>query len=221
MFTRASAVLILPSDQCIMSPHDTSSDRAYRWSREYLASALGEDFMADRELHLELEEIVRREAFDPLLPGGELDYVDFSFYDSDASDDEFDPVPAPEEDMFNDEGVPFVSPWLNYPEYFRRPADRSGDSPIYDFNDEESMFTPESADRSWDESSGGSEDSEPSLSPIPSPYETPVGSPTASEYYTPPISPRYFQEDNPGPNSPPRLEQLARAAVALVYSMYS
>ena len=125
-----------------------------------MASALGEDFMAERDLHLELEEVVLREAFSPLLPGDGLNFEGFGISDSDVSDDEFDHVPAPEEDMFNDEGVPFVSPGLNYPEDFRRPADRFGDSPIYDFNDEESMFTPESTDRSWDGSSDESEGSE-------------------------------------------------------------
>ena len=125
-----------------MSPHDNSSDRAYRWSREYLASALGEDFMAERELRLELEEAALLEAFDPLQPGDGFDFGDFGILDNGDSDESDHDVPAPEEDMFNDEGEPFVSPELNYPEYFRSPADRSGDSPIYDFDDEESMFTP-------------------------------------------------------------------------------
>ena len=206
-----------------MSPHDNSSDRAYRWSREYLASALGEDFMAERDLHLELEEAVLREAFDPLLPGGGLDFGGFGDFDSDDSD-EYEHVPAAEEDMFNDEGVPFVSPELNYPEYFLSPAERRrrSESPDYDFDDEESMFTPQSTDRSWDGSSDESEESEgsePSLSPVHSLYETPVGSPAASEFFTPPASPRTYQEDTPGPSCPPRLEQLARSAVALVYSI--
>ena len=204
-----------------MSPHDGTSDRSYCWSREYLASALGEDFMAERDLHLELEEVVLREAFSPLLPGDGLNFEGFSISDSDVSDDEFDHVPAPEEDMFNDEGVPFVSPGLNYPEHFQRPADHSGDSPIYSVGDEESMFSPESTDRSWGNSSDESEGSGPSLSSFSSLYETPVGSPAASEYYTPPASPRHLQEDNPGPSCPPRLEQLARSAVALVYSIRS
>ena len=222
MFTLASAVLFLPSDRYIMSPHDNSAGCAYRWSREYLASALGDDFMAERDLHLELEEVVLREAFDPLLPGDGPNFEDYDIYDSDVSDDECAHVPAPEEDIFNDEGVSFVSPVVNYPEYFRRPAGHSGGNPIYGFGDEESMFTSECADRSWDVSSDESEVSGPSLSSLPCLYETPLGTPAASEYYyTPPASPRHFQEGNPVLSCPLRLEQLAKSAVALVYGFRS
>ena len=222
MFTLASAVLFLPSDRYIMSPHDNSAGCAYRWSREYLASALGDDFMAERDLHLELEEIVLREAFGPLLPGDGPSFEDYDFYDIDVSDDEYSHVPAPEEDIFNDEGVPFVSPVLNYPEHFRRPADHSGGGPIHDVGDEESVFTPERAAPSWGASSDESEVGGPSLSSLPCLYETPLGTPAASEYYyTPPASPRHLQEGNPVLSCPLRLEQLAKSAVALVYGFRS